>query len=212
MAPFGPRCLGSSYQMKQWHSSFSSAKTAIRANIWPCHWLGSCCVLPQLSCAFLGRCPAPRSAAGINLPTSLRSHFISGHPAAVRLLGLAGWGSIAFLKFQISVSGLRPSKKKCSQHRLAAAKRKFHRGLERLGEETSLPGSPLIQELALKEALLFSLIRNLPRNERRFCVYLEEMADLSNVHIVFLILSLPPTPRAFWLGVGTFIKRVDHAQ
>lgn len=170
--------------------------------------------MPQLSCAFLGRCPALRSAAGINLPTSLRSHFISGHPAAVRLLGLAGWGSIAFLKFQISVSGLCPSKKKkkCSQHRLSAAKRKFHRGLERLGEETSLPGSPLIQELALKEALLFSLIRNLPRNERRFCVYLEEMADLSNVHIVFLILSLPPTPRAFWLGVGTFIKRVDHAQ
>ena len=64
----------------------------------------------QMLHKFLGRCPAPRSAAGINLPTSLRSHFISGHPAAVRLLGLAGWGSIAFLEFQISVSGLCPSK------------------------------------------------------------------------------------------------------
>lgn len=137
MAPFGPRCLGSSYQMEQWHSSFSPAKTAIRANIWPCHWLGSCCVLPQLSCAFLGRCPAPRSAAGINLPTSLRSHFISGHPAAVRLLGLAGWGSIAFLKFQISVSGLCPSKKSVASTASPQQKGNFP-GVWR-GKEKKLP-------------------------------------------------------------------------
>ena len=143
MAPFGPRCLGSSYQMEQWHSSFSPAKTAIRANIWPCHWLGSCCVLPQLSCAFLGRCPAPRSAAGINLPTSLRSHFISGHPAAVRLLGLAGCGSIAFLKFQISVSGLCPSKKSVASTASPQQKGNFP-GVWR-GKEKKLPSQgPLL--------------------------------------------------------------------
>lgn len=122
--------------MEQWHSYFSQARTAIRANIWPCPWLGSGCVLPQLSYAFLGRCPASLSAAGINLPTSWRSHFISGHPAAVRLLGLTGWGFIAFLKFQISVSGLCPSKS--NQHHLVA-KRRFHWGLERTGEETVSP-------------------------------------------------------------------------
>lgn len=109
MAPFGLGCLGSRCHKEQWHSFLCQARTAIRANTWPCSWLGSCCVLPQLSCAFLGCCPAPRSAAGINLPTSLRSHFISGHPAAVCLPGLTDRGFITFLKFQITVSGLCPS-------------------------------------------------------------------------------------------------------
>lgn len=125
-------CLESPCQMEQRHSSFSQAKKAIRANSWLCHWLGSCCLLPQLSWAFLGRCPTPRSAAGINLPTSLRSHFISGHPAAVRLPGLTGWGFIAFLKFQICVWTLPHQ-----QH--STAKEGFHWDLERTEEDAPHP-------------------------------------------------------------------------
>lgn len=69
-------------------------------------------LLQRLASAWLhipGRCPAPRAPAGINLPTSLRSHFISGHPAAAGLPGLTGWGFITFLKFQSSVFRQCPS-------------------------------------------------------------------------------------------------------
>lgn len=104
MTPFGLACLEWPFRMEQWHSSFSQVRTENGANILPCPPFGRCCFSPMPGCAFRGHSPAPHSAAGINLPISLISCFISGHPAAASLPELPGSGFIAFLKFQISVS------------------------------------------------------------------------------------------------------------
>lgn len=94
---------------------------------------------PRAGCAFLGRCPAP-AAAGINLPTSLGSHSISGHPAAAAgLPGRPGWGFIAFLKLQISVL---PCPSESHQQHPCPAQR-CHQGLGRT--EETLPGSTVIR-------------------------------------------------------------------
>lgn len=57
---------------------------------------------PPRGCAFLGRCPAPRSSWNQSAHL-LKKPLQQRSPAAASLPGLPGWGFIAFLKLQISV-------------------------------------------------------------------------------------------------------------
>lgn len=160
-------------------------------------------------CAFRGRCPAPRSAAGINLPTSLRSPFISGHPAAARLRGRrAGRGFIAFLEFQIPGSGLCP-------YRLARRPPRHGGGFTRLCKGPGGNSAPRFHSHwgAGAQRRFYSPGRaDFSRNERTVCRHLKEMAGLSFAHVVLPFLPPLPAPSALVLGVGAFSLCVDRAK
>lgn len=152
-------------------------------------------------CAFRGRCPAPRSAAGINLPTSLRSPFISGHPAAARLRGRrAGRGFIAFLEFQIPGSGLCP-------YRGASRPPRHGGGFTRLckgpGGNSPHPAFTLTGELALRGAFIL-LGEQISLGMRGRFVGTGRKWLVCPLHTSCSLSYHPPAPSTLVLGVGAF--------